>query len=67
MARKLPDRPKKPEAMYAEFDEEYSTWAVFGLNSGFCFAQPATKAEADRYAKEHNDRHGFKTDPSSKS
>ena len=51
---KLPEHPKKREPVYAEYDEEYGTWAVFGLDSGFCYAQPWNREEAEAMAEEMN-------------
>jgi len=46
------------EEVYAEYDEEFATWAIFGLNSGFCYVQPSTKQEAEQLAEEWNTNGG---------
>jgi len=38
MNKKYPTRPKTKEPVYAEWDEEFQMWGVFGLNSGFCYS-----------------------------
>lgn len=50
----LPKRPQDKEEVYYEWDDEFSTWAVFGLNSGFCYSQPANEENAKKIANEFN-------------
>lgn len=47
-------KPIAGEKVYAEYDEEFSTWAVFGAESGFCYAQPSSKEEAEQYVEDFN-------------
>lgn len=35
------------EARYAEYDDEFETWGVFGEDSGFCYGQYACEEEAE--------------------
>lgn len=49
----LPTRPKEPEEVYAEYDENFG-WCVFGVNSGFCYASMSTQQEAEQKAEELN-------------
>ena len=42
------------EKVYAEYDEEFSTWAVFGGDSGFCYAQTDTKEQAEELTNKLN-------------
>ena len=49
----LPTRPKEPEEVYAEYDENFG-WCVFGVHSGFCYASMSTQQEAEQKAIELN-------------
>lgn len=49
-------KPQRGEEVYAEWDEEFQVWGIFGLESGFCYAQPATREEADKEVYERNGR-----------
>ena len=50
------------ELVYAEFDEEFGIFGVFGQDTGFCYAQPATKEKANQLATEWNE-HGGRVKP----
>jgi hypothetical protein len=54
--KSLPKRPSNPEEVYAEWDDEYSTWAIFGLSSGFCYSQPWNEEEAKKQVADMNRR-----------
>jgi hypothetical protein len=54
MPKSLPKRPSKPEEVYHEWDEEYGVWAVFGLDSGFCYSQPSSEKDAKKEADDRN-------------
>lgn len=43
-------RPIHGESRYAEWDEEFDCWAVFGAESGFCYSQHSTQEEAEAAA-----------------
>lgn len=43
-------KPVLGEERYAEYDEEFETWAVFGATSGFCYMQ-GSEEEAVEAAK----------------
>jgi len=49
----LPTRPKEPEEVYAEYDENFG-WCVFGVHSGFCYASMSTEEEANQKVIELN-------------
>jgi hypothetical protein len=42
-------RREPNEKVYADYDEEFDHWAVFGEKSGFCYAQFYTPEEADSF------------------
>ena len=44
-------KPKKGEEAYAEWDEEFEWYGVFGVDSGFCYASFGSKEEAEKYAE----------------
>jgi len=39
-------KPKKKEEVYVGWDEEFEYYGVFGLDSGFCYAQFPSQNEA---------------------
>lgn len=47
-------QPMPRESVYAEYDEEYSCWGVFGEDSGYCYATPASEEDAEAWAAEMN-------------
>lgn len=40
-------RPISGENRYAEWDEEFDCWGVFGEESGFCYSQHENQEEAE--------------------
>lgn len=40
-------RPIHGEARYVEYDLEFSCWAIFGADSGFCYGQYTTEGQAN--------------------
>jgi hypothetical protein len=54
MAAQLPEHPREPEVVYSDFDEECGWWAVFGLDSGFCYGTFPGKSAAEDLEKEMN-------------
>ncbi len=58
MKAKQTKKKATKELVYAEFDTEYSTWAIFGLDTGFCYKQPSTQREAEQMEKEYNESGG---------
>ena len=48
-------KPISGEGRYVEYDEEFSYWAIFGDESGFCYGQYDSEEEADRNLKKQVD------------
>jgi len=44
------------ERVYADYDEEFETWAVFGELTGHCYSQCNSEYEAEAVAAERNRR-----------
>lgn len=43
------------EGFYAEWEEEFEMYAVFGLETGFCYGQHHTESAAEDHAENLND------------
>lgn len=49
-------KPTLGEQIYCDWDEEFSCWGVFGIHSGFCYAQFYRREEGEFYVAERKHR-----------
>lgn len=48
------------ESVYAEWDDEYGAYAIFGIYTGHCYAQYSDEADAEARVTEMNRARGYK-------
>jgi len=49
--KSYPNRPKSPEELYVDFDEETEMYGVFGTESGHCYKLFYDKNKAEEYVR----------------